>query len=250
MTETSLPRELLKQAPAEILAKLPSMGRVMLSARAAGATHERMGVVEKVQIEGDFARLSGAMHDSALDLTVITRLVADRTSKMRERVLPRLECQNAEGEVLFSLIGLDGLEPFDQALAGFGPGEALEPVAREAGAGGAQDVPDDDLGAATFAAILRNATPIAIELRRPGLHQLWSGALPEPKPAMGFVNLMQPDFHLHLRAGAISGWRRMGEGAEVELHAQDAEGAPFGLVLRGPAAAFDGVPPEWRANHG
>lgn len=250
MTDTNLPRELLTQAPAEILAKLPVMGRVMLSAHAAGATHERMGIVEKVQIEGYFARLSGEMHDSALDLTVVTRIVADRTSKMRERVLPRLECQNAEGEVLFSLIGLDGLEPFDQALAGFGPGEALEPVAREAGASGSQDVPDDDLGAATFAAILRNGTPIAIELRRRGLHQLWSGALPEPKPAMGFVNLMQPDFHLHLRAGAISGWRRMGEGKEVELHAQGAEGALLGLVLRGPPAAFEGVPPEWRADHG
>ncbi|WP_114832421.1 hypothetical protein [Bosea caraganae] len=242
MTETALPRALLKQRPAEILAKLPSMGRVMLSARSGGATHERMGVVENVVVDGDIALLSGEMHDSALDLTVVTRLVTDRTSTMRDRVLPRLECQNAEGEVLFSLIGLDGIEPFDQALASFGPGEALEPVARESGMGGAQDVPEDDLGAATFAAILRNGLPIAIELRRPGLHQLWSGALPEPKPAMGFVNLMQPDFHLHLRAGALAGWRRRNEDDQVELHAEDADGQPTGLVLRGAAAAFAQVP--------
>jgi len=250
MTDTTQPRELLKQAPAEILAKLPGMGRIMLSARAGGATHERMGVVERIAVEGDVVRLSGEMHDSALDLTVITRLVADRTSKMRERVLPRLECQNAEGEVLFSLIGLDGLEIFDQALAAFGPGDALEPVARDAGMGGSQDVPEGDLGAATFAAILRNGGPIAIELRRPGLHQIWSGALPEPKPAMGFVNLMQPDFHLHLRAGAIAGWQREGEGDQVELHGRDADGVLIGLVLRGPAAAFEGVPSERSGDHG
>ena len=240
MTDTSLPRELLKQAPAEILAKLPSMGRVMLSARAAGATHERMGVVEKVQLEGDFARLSGAMHDSALDLTVITRLVADRTSKMRERVLPRLECQNAEGEVLFSLIGLDGLEPFDQALAGFGPGEALEPVAREAGMGGAQDVPDDDLGAATFAAILRNGTPIAIELRRPGLHQLWSGALPEPKPAM------EPDrFDRFIRAQQT--WdRAFACGIADYLAATPGDPLVIGIIGRGHLEYGHGTPYQLR----
>ncbi|MGO4738551.1 hypothetical protein AB4099_18525 [Bosea sp. 2KB_26] len=243
MTNTTHPRELLKQPPAEILAGLPAMGRVMLSARSGGATHERMGAVGAVTIEANKARLTGEFHDSTLDLSVVTRLVADRTSKMRDRVLPRLECQDAAGEVLFSLIGLDGLELFDKALAPFGPGEALEPVERESAAGGGSpDVPQDDLGAATFAAILRNAVPVSIDFTKPGLAQHWEGALPEPKPAMGFVNIMQGDFHLHLRAGAVASWHRQEADSGVALTARDVDGQPFGLVLRGPAAAFKGVP--------
>jgi putative heme degradation protein len=102
MTDTTNPRELLKQSPAEILASLPAMGRVMLSARAGGAIHERMGVVGDIAVEAGTVRLSGEFHDSTLDLSVVTRLVADRSGKMRDRVLPKLECQDAAGEALFA----------------------------------------------------------------------------------------------------------------------------------------------------
>lgn len=243
MTSQTHPRERLTQAPADILESLPAMGRVMLSTRSGGATHERMGAVEAVTAEGTGVRLSGAFHDSLIDLAAVACIVADRTSRMRERVLPRLECQGAAGETLFSLIGLDGLEPFDKALEAFGAGTPLEPVAREApGAGGAADVPEDDLGARSFAAILASGVAIAVDVERAGLFQHWQGTLPEPKPAMGFVNLMQPDFHLHLKAGAIGGWERRVEGETVALHARDRDGRLFGLVLRGPSAAFADVP--------
>ncbi len=243
MTSTARPREKLSAQPAEILKSLPAMGRLMLSARVGGATHERMGAVETVAVEAGSARLSGACHDSRIDLACVADIVADRTSRMRERVLPRLECRDAAGETLFSLIGLDGLEPFDAALEGFGPGEALEPVQREApGSGGPAEVPEDDLGARSFAAIRASGEDVAIVIERPGLFQHWRGALPEPKPAMGFVNIMQPDFHLHLKAGAVSGWEREAEGPATILHALDAQGGRFGLALRGPAAAFAKVP--------
>lgn len=243
MTETSHPREALAQSPADILPLLPAMGRVMLSTRFNGAIHERMGAVGSVTVEDGKARLGGEFHDSVIDLSVVTRIVADRSGKMRDKVLPKLECQDATGETVFSLIGLEGLEPFDKALAPLGAGVRLEPLTREAPAGGAaQDVPEDDLGAATFAAILANGQPVAIDLRRSGLFQHWAGTLPEPKPSMGFVNIMQGDFHLHLKVGAISGWKRGEADGEVLLLAQDADGQETGLVLRGPAAAFVGVP--------
>lgn len=243
MNNETNPREKLAQAPAEILKSLPAMGRVMLSTRSGGATHERMGVVEAVTIAGNEVRLSGAFHDSRIDLATVVRIVADRTSKMRDRVLPRLECQDASGETLFSLIGLDGLKPFDKALEPFGAGEKLEPVQREApGGGGSADVPQDDLGARSFAAILASGEAIAIDVERAGLFQHWQGALPEPKPAMGFVNIMQGDFHLHLKAGSVSDWTRTESAGTVALEARDSEGKSFGLVLRGPAAAFAEVP--------
>lgn len=243
MSHSPHPREALRESPVEILQKLPAMGRLMLSARAGGATHERMGPVGAVALEDGKARLSGDCHDSVIDLSVVTRIVADRTGKMRDRVLPKLECQDAAGETLFSLIGLEGLEPFEAALISLRPGEALEPLTRMAGGmAGAQDVPADDLGAATFSAILAASVPVAIEISRPGLFQHWAGPLPEPKPAMGFVNIMQADFHLHLKAGAVAGWRRDQVGENVVLWARDADGAESGLALRGPAAAFAAVP--------
>jgi hypothetical protein len=238
---TSL-REALRQSPAEILPLLPVMGRVMLSARRQGAIHERMGAVRSVTIDADKARLAGECHDSVIDLAVVKRIVVDRSGRMRDKVLPKLECQDAAGETLFSLIGLEGIEPFDAALAPLGAGAPLDPVLREAPSGGAQEVPQEDLGAATFAAILANALPIAIDFERPGLFQHWVGLLPEPKPSMGFVNVMQGDFHLHLQAGAVAGWARHRMEAEFVLRALDAEGRETGLSLRGPAAAFAGVP--------
>lgn len=243
MTSEAHPRERLKQAPAEILQSLPAMGRVMLSTRSGGATHERMGAVETVTVEADAVRLGGAFHDSRIDLATVVGIVVDRTSKMRDRVLPRLECHDAAGESLFSLIALDGLEPFDTALESFGAGEKLEPLVREApGMGGAADVPEDDLGARSFAAIHASGATVTIDVERPGLFQHWEGVLPEPKPAMGFVNIMQPDFHLHLRAGAVVDWERQEASGTITLRARDAEGKSFGLVLRGPAAAFGEVP--------
>lgn len=243
MTETSNPREALAQSPAEILPLLTAMGRVMLSTRLNGAIHERMGPIGTVTVADGKARLEGEFHDSIIDLSVVTRIVADRSGKMRDKVLPKLECQDAAGETLFSLIGLEGLEPFDKALASLGAGEPLESVPRDTPAGGASpELPADDLGAATFAAILANGQPIAIDLSRPGLFQHWAGVLPEPKPSMGFINVMQGDFHLHLKAGAVSGWRREEAEGEVVLYAQDADGRDSGLALRGPATAFAGVP--------
>jgi hypothetical protein len=235
-------REALLQSPAEILPLLTAMGRVMLSARRQGAIHERMGAVQGVTIDADKARLAGECHDSVIDLAVVKRIVVDRSGKMRDKVLPKLECQDGAGETLFSLIGLEGLEPFEAALAPLGAGTPLEPVLREASSGGAQEVAPEDLGAATFAAILGNAMLIAIDFERPGLFQHWVGLLPEPKPSMGFVNVMQGDFHLHLQAGAVAGWARHQMEAEVVLRALDAEGRETGLSLRGPAAAFAGVP--------
>jgi putative heme degradation protein len=244
MTETPNPRERLTARTEDVLASLPAMGRVMLSARGGGATHERIGTVERVAVEDGAIVLSGAAHDSRLDLAAIAGLVADRTSKMRDKALPRLECQDAAGETLYSLIALDGPELFEQALAPFGPGEALEPKEKPAPSAGGEkpEVPEGDLGAVSFAAIRATGTPVTVELRRPDLHQLWQGVLPEAKPAMGFVNLMEADFHLHLKAGAVARWLRREVPAGVELHGEDAEGAPLGLVLAGPAAAFADVP--------
>lgn len=44
---------------------------------------------------------------------------------------------------------------------------------------------------------------------------------------MGFLNVMTPDFHLHLEGGSVSGWRTE-SGRRVAL---DRNGRPVGLSV-------------------
>ncbi|MDH7794978.1 MULTISPECIES: hypothetical protein [unclassified Beijerinckia] len=242
MSELSPERAVLNASAKVILALLPQMGRIMLGTQAGGATHERLGEVETVAIEGETARLSGPCHNSQIDVSQIATVIADRTGRMRDRILPKLEMQDRNGKTLFSLHALDGPDLFDKALAPFGPGTSVAPIERKPSSSPAQDVPADDLAAATFQAAHESGEPVTIEIRRAGLVQAWTGDVPAPKPAMGFVNVMSKDFHLHLMAGAVARWRKLGDAREVELHAETADGAASGLVLRGAPQAFARVP--------
>lgn len=242
MTEQTAEREVLNASPEAILAVLPQMGRVMLGTLAGGATHERIGEVAAVTIEASTARLSGPCHDSQIDLSLIATVIADRAGRMRERILPKLEMQDRNGKTLFSLHGLDGVEPFNKAIAAFGEGTPVALPERKPSQSNTSDVPADDLAMRSFQATHKSGEVVTIEIRRAGLIQAWTGEVPEPKPAMGFVNVMTKDFHLHLMAGAVARWRPLGYAPEIELHAETADGAANGLVLRGTPRAFAEVP--------
>jgi putative heme degradation protein len=242
MTTPKPIRERLPGDVAAAVATVSAMGRVMLSAAAGGATHERIGTVERVSAVGDVISLAGAAHDSAIDLSVIRAVVADRSGRMKDRVLPRLELQDVAGETCFSLIALDGLEPFDAALSRLGAGEVLpektraappvEAPATEAG---------EDAGAKLLNAVAASGETVAVRFKSPGLDQQWAGAIREIKPAMGFLNIIEPDFHLHLKERAVARWRWRQVGGLVECEAEAADGSLIGLTLSGPPAAFAGA---------
>ena len=241
MMPSKHPREILPGSVAAAVATVTAMGRVMLSASAGGVIHERMGPVGVVAEADGRLVLSGAMHDAVIDLGVIVRVVADRTGRMKDRALPRLELQDGEGATAFSLIGLDGLEPFDAALDRLGPGEALpaRPPREAPPAPTAEALPEGvDAGARLLARVAAAGQPVSVRFRCRGLEQGWTGIIGEVKPAMGFLNVLLPDFHLHLKDDAVAVWRRDGAGDIVTLSAQAADGAGLGLVFSGPAAAF------------
>ncbi|MGL4291156.1 MAG: hypothetical protein ACRCVA_32695 [Phreatobacter sp.] len=231
-------REILPGDVADVVATVAAMGRVMLSASAGGATHERIGVVGAVRREAAGLRLSGEAHDALIDLAVITRVVADRSGRMKDRVLPRLELQDTAGETAFSLICLDGIEPFDKALDDLGDGTVLPEKPRPAAVEPAPAPVGDDPGADVLEAVRASGEAVSVLFRCAGLEQAWTGLIGEVKPAMGFLNIIKPDFHLHLKEHAVARWRREVSADAVALHAEAADGAALGLVLRGPAAAF------------
>lgn len=239
MTTTRPIRERLACTVLEAAQATRGMGRVMLSAAANGATHERIGPVGEVLLEDGHVRLAGGAHDASIDLSVVTAVVADRSGRMKDRVLPRIEFQNAAGETLFSMIALDGLEPFDGAVAGLATGGALPEKERPAPTGNTPaEVAETDPGAVPLHAAKAGGDAIAIAFSAPGLVQRWQGTIADVKPAMGFINIIQPDFHLHLRAEAVSRWARAEANGAVRLEAFGAGGVPLGLTLSGPASVL------------
>ncbi|MDT3381496.1 hypothetical protein RNI52_29495 [Labrys neptuniae] len=239
MSQQRLQRERLLHHAADVLEVAGRLGRVMLTASGGGATHERMGPVDRIERSGLALRLAGVAHDADIDTTGLGAVILDRSGRMKDKVLPRLDFHGKDGGVRFSLVGLDGLEPFDAGIAGLRgmAAEAAEPVEPAARA----EVAEGDPGAIPFEVARCAGVPVTIELRRDGLRQAWSGSVEAVKPAMGFINVMQPDFHLHLRAGAVGRWRLRADRAGldgVELLAENARGELIGLAVRGPAAVL------------
>lgn len=232
-------RERLSIDPALVIKALPKVGNLMITAKQMGNTHERIGPIEAVTEAADgWLECSGAAHDSRIDPRVITEVVVDRSSVMRDQAYPRIDFSNAEGSVVFSVVGFGGMEPFDAAIVPLGAGEELEDKERPP-MGSKEPIVDTDPGLLTFNAVLANGQAVSILYDREGFSQRWSGVVERVNPAMGFINITREDFHLHLRGGALGAWKRVDTADHVDLVARDAEGNATGLVLRGPAAAFE-----------
>ena len=223
-------RARLAARPEDVLAMLPAIGRLMVTSNQHGATHERIGTVETVRFADGWATIYGAEHDSRISLADIAELVVDRTSVMKEKAYPRVEFRRADGTEIMHVVGFDGLAPFDAAISEFGPGEALDiPERPEPGPRG--EVSPDDVGQIFFEAALATTRPVTVAFDKPGFHQAWHGTIEAVKPAMGFVNLMRPDFHLHLKAGAVAVWRPMATETGTRYEALGPDGTAIGLCL-------------------
>ncbi len=217
--------------PLKVLSCLPAIGKLMIVVRQDGITHERIGTVEFVTPVRSSIRCHGAAHDATIDPATIATIVADRTIKMKDKVLPRIDFMTAQAETLFSVYGLDGLDPFDAGLAGL-EGTAVAEREKEERKPTQENLDDKDPGFVPFQEAVAAGAPVTIELNRAGITQSWYGVVERFSPAMGFGNIITSDFHLHLRAGTISGWRASDADGQLALRALDLAGAETGLTAR------------------
>lgn len=231
-------RERLDVAPAALLARLPAIGRVMINSERLGATHERIGSVEKVRIEDGWLVCEGAEHNSRIELAAIATVIVDRTSVMREKSYPRIELRDRDGSSIANVTGFEGLDPFDAVLGEFPQGVELPVEDRAGAAGDRKELDGNDSGLEPFAAAERTGGRIRIEFVRPSFWQVWEGNMPAVKPVMGYVNVMQPDFHLHLQGGTVAGWRREDSNGQARFVALAADGGETGLSVSGAPASF------------
>ena len=222
----TLPRARLTATPEAVLAVLPQIGRLMVTAKNLGATHERIGPVETVRFADGWAIIGGTDHDSRIELASIAELIVDRTSIMQGKAYPRLDLHRADGSYICGIVGFDGLECFDNALSSLSPGDAVDPKPESGPTERIEPEPTDP-GLIALEAAREAATPVIIGFRQPGFHQSFRGVVETVKPAMGFINVMRADFHLHLKSGAVAKWRE----ADGERRAVNAGGAELGLFL-------------------
>lgn len=172
---------------------------------------------------------------SVVDPGAIVKMHIDRSSVMRDKVFPSFKFSDAAGEVMFSIVGMEGTDPMDQALSGFTStsqeGVKVNRVGPVIDRGTAPEIPNTDAAMVVFSQLATLGDEVTITAQTSGLKQVWRGQIEAVKPAMGFVNVMTPDFHLHLKAGGIASWK---EQAGVRI-ALDSEGAPCGLTVEAPS---------------
>lgn len=224
-------RFLLDADPVEALQRVTRMTRVMQLFRHGGAAHERIGQLDEVITDGGQVICRGACHDARIAISTLHSVVADWSGRMRDMALPRLQFRDSAGANIFSIISLDGLEPFNAALAGLPVGAPLEPELKEIAA--RDGVPEDDAGFLPFVTAIARDVPVEILMAGDGWSQRWEGSVEAAKAGMGFINIIKPEFHLHLQAGAVASWRKSGEAADAVYAAVDATGRPTGLRVRG-----------------
>ncbi|KZM51568.1 hypothetical protein [Labrenzia sp. OB1] len=196
-------RHLLKAAPSDILKCLPEMDRVMVIVRADGLLHERLGKVEAVEVEAETIRLSGACQNMDIDASKLASVEYDTSSQMRGKHYPRLDFLGQDGGVLFSVVGLEGLEPFAHPLSGFDR-EAVDLRPRPSPGDADPDLEADP--ARPFLEKLVGSPDVTVQVQTEAVTQRWTGKFEDMKPMGGCFNILLKDFHLHLPAGCLSGW--------------------------------------------
>lgn len=223
MTDPVSLRQVLAHEPLAVLRRVPAIGNLILGIRADGALLEGLGAIDSVEQEDGFAVLRGPARETRFELAAIATLVTDQM--VMANVLPFIEMLDADGNTIAKLTALDGLERFDAALEGIQrtPVDAAAP----AGHPGPGDAPDDTpLKAAETA-----GRPVTLQAVKHGVAHRWTGTLTSVSFSHGFLNAMQPDMHLHIRAGAIASWRKESVDGSDVFSAIDGNGKAIGLTL-------------------
>ncbi len=193
---------------------VPSIGKVMLMRSACGITFERIGPVASVTMEDDKqCRFIGTGREgqpgewhAQIDSSAIRSVLVDRSNVMKDKVYPRLVLRDADNRSVLTIIGFDGLEPFDRALSRFSESSIeVDPVSEAvsiAAPTSSQRVPD------ALSLVAGKDVPVALSFINGSsyLARPW-GPVDEIRLAMGFVNIIEPDFHLHVKEGAIGWWQ-------------------------------------------
>ncbi len=237
------PFSLILERATDVIHRLPRIGRLMIINSREGVTHERIGLLEATTAEGEWLVCTGDAHHCRIHVPSIAKMVIDTSSAMAEKAYPRIDCYDSDDRAMFSVVSFEGLDPFLAAIEDLKTEPCLDARSPFEIKERSEALPDDQ-GLVPLHAALTSGAVVAIGITRPGFSQEWEGIIEKLVPSMGFINVMVPDFHFHLRAGAIGYWKRASNEDGITLDAYDQNGAPLGLTLSSSSVtAFDVVEP-------
>ncbi|MGR3793015.1 hypothetical protein [Vannielia sp. SX4] len=219
----------LEAGAGELFERLRGAGKVMLVLRGNGATHERIGPIEAVSTDAAGISVAGGAHTALIDPGKVTEAVLDTSSGFQGRIFPSLTFNRADGAPVIRVVSMEGAPGFLAGLEAVARSTlpAEEGPARGQQGGGEAESLETDPGFTLLEQMRAEGRPVEICHRMPGSTQSWEGVIAEVKPAMGFANVMTENFHLHLKAGAVSDWEERDGG----FHALGPDGEATGLSV-------------------
>ncbi|HEV7285794.1 MAG TPA: hypothetical protein VGN75_13150 [Kaistia sp.] len=232
MTDPVSHRQALAVEPFAVLSRVPAIGNLILGVRADGALLEGIGAIDTATLEDGYAVLRGPGRETRLELAAIAQIVTDQM--VMKNVLPFLEILDSQGNTIAKLTALDGLEGFDAALDGL----ARTPL--DAAPAAARPGPGDEPADGPLKAAEAAGKPVTLQAVKTGVVHRWTGTLTSVSFSHGFLNAMQPDMHLHIRAGAIGAWNKQSVDGSDVFSAIDGAGKAIGLTLTAEAGALAG----------
>ena len=235
MSEPVSYRQSLPLEPLAILRRAAAMGRTLVGVRSGGALLERIGLFDGLEEADGWIVATGAAQVTRIDPSRIVAIVADRSETPHDSVLAYVDFLDADGNSVVKVTGLDGIDRFDAALDGLAraPLAYVPPLPRSA-------VPVDaaDIGAVPLKPVIASGEAVTLTLTRPGAFQSWTGKIASVHFGHNYINIIQPEVHLHLRGRDVANWTIETEDGRSRWTAIGADGAPTGLVVEGPEAAF------------
>lgn len=212
----------------DVFSRLPTMDKLMVVASAHQTVHERIGIVETVKQSHGTACLSGPTHDSEILRDSIHSVYFDTSSQMKDKTLPKLDFRGENNETVFSVIGLQGAAPFANALSSMSmtPVEVLPKPERNQFS--QEETEEADPGNDFLQKLSDNGSETLVRFETTAIRQQWQGKIQSVRASMGHINIIQPDFHLHLPFGKVSSWQLNND----VWQAMDADGKVFGLTIQ------------------
>ena len=230
-------QEIVGPAPKVILETLSALGDLQIITRAGGIVHEQFGAFPLIEQTEAALACMGLDHYTLLAADRVRRVVLNRLGGTTAQPQPRIDFLDDDNVPLISVMGDRDSEALQAVLDGF----ERRPIAAIDGPAlpEAAPVEEDHASVAPLRAAARSGKRVTVEFQRPGVRSSWSGVVEGFKLGPRNVNIIQADFHLHLKGGTIEDWTPVEvAGGLVERHARDASGRELGLVLRGEAEAF------------
>lgn len=235
MSEPVSYRQSLPLEPLAILERVHLMGRALVGMRVGGALLERIGVLDGIVEEDGMIVSHGALHETHIDPSAIVSIVADRSETPHDTVLTYIDFLDDNGDSIVKVTALDGPDGLNTTLEGFAraPLPYQAPLERSVVA-----VEPSDIGAIPLVAAKDNEAEVTLAVTRPGGFQSWTGKIAKIHFGHNYINIIQPEVHLHLRGQVVGRWAVESIGDKVVLTALDPDGEPIGLVVSGDEMAF------------